>query len=206
MLRDGELGLEVLNFLLSRLGYDPRNLVSQLEITLSEGGSAWKVAQVGDAARLERRVDDTVRKQYDEAAASAAPSTAEHLRSAWRYLYGRNPDPSEAYDLAVKAVETVVAPVIVPDDPRPTLGKAKNALRDGMHNFEMEWASQQDQTGLDTVLRMMESLWTGQHDRHGKADSSEPTSVSNEEAQAAVHVAISLIQIFNAELIKRVSA
>lgn len=203
MFRDEELGLEVLQYLLAQpdIGGD-EYCVENLECSFLEGGSAWMVVQFEDAARLERRVDDTVRQQYEQAAQEAEPSTAEHLRAAWGYLYGRNPDPSEAYDRAVKAVESATAPIIIPNDDLATLGKIKNALHDGMDKFEMEWASKQAQTGLDTVFRMMESLWTGQHDRHGTADSSQPTSVSPKEAEAGVHVAVSLVHIFASGLVK----
>lgn len=48
---------------------------------------------------------------------------------------------------------------------------------------------------VDTVLQMMRTVWTAQHDRHGTDDESVPANVTQAEAESALNLAISLVQM-----------
>ena len=50
----------------------------------------------------------------------------------------------------------------------------------------------------------MELLWKGQIDRHGTDDASTPLSVSQAEAEAAVHLAVTLVQWFTSGAVSRI--
>jgi len=57
-------------------------------------------------------------------------------------------------------------------------------------------------TDAVTIVRLMaQLLWTGQHDRHSNFDPSKPISVNQAEAEAAVHLAVVLVQWFEAGMI-----
>jgi len=77
---------------------------------------------------------------------------------------GAGPDPSGAYREAVRAVEAVAKPVILPNNDRATLGQ-------------------------------MESVWTGQLDRHGTDDETVPLNVSPAEADAAFSACLNLVRL-----------
>jgi hypothetical protein len=49
---------------------------------------------------------------------------------------------------------------------------------------------------------MMELLWRGQHDRHGTGADDSPTDVSQEEAEAAVQIAVLLVQWFRTGVVQ----
>jgi hypothetical protein len=161
-----------------------------LDSMLALGGSAWTVGEDEDGtACLHRRVDETVEQAAKEQMDQAG-NAARHLRSSWHLVYGRNPDSSGAYREAVRAVEAAAKPVVLPKDRVATLGKMIRAMRDA----PSKWTS--DLGSVPVVADMMNELWTSQLDRHGTDDESVPLSVSREQAEAAVHLAVTLVHWF----------
>lgn len=198
---DSVVGVDVLDFLVS---LDlAGTATSDLETALTEGGSAWRVR--ADLLGLERRVDETV----SHAAAMAAEhfKSGKHLSDAWAAAYGVRPDPSAAYSQSVKAVEVAAHRVVSPNDNRATLGKMVAELKSNAVKYAVILAGNGDfatkgDTDAITIARLMaQLLWTGQHDRHGNFDASKPISVSQREAEAAVHLAALLVQWFETGVI-----
>lgn len=66
------------------------------------------------------------------------------------------------------------------------------ALRDAPDKWEFAMAPKGGQP-VDMVRTAMSLLWTAQLDRHGTDDESVPLSVSAAEAEAAVHLAVTLV-------------
>jgi len=81
----------------------PELAVAELERTLLESGSIWKVARVNGRVEcyLERRTDSGANAAIGTVTAAGGRET-EHLAEAWRLAYGREPNASEAYREAVK--------------------------------------------------------------------------------------------------------
>ncbi|MFF3068897.1 hypothetical protein [Kitasatospora sp. NPDC057936] len=169
---------------------------------LDEAGSAYRVSS--DGWFLERRVDETVRDAVDLAQASAAAATAgsasEHLRAAWRAVYGRGPDPSYAYSQAIKAVEAAAHAVLEPNNTKATLGTMIAALRTAPQKVTL--AIEQNVHGDSVpVLGMLQLLWQGQTSRHGGQAPTRPET--QEAAEMAVHLAATLVQWFTAGAVAR---
>lgn len=205
MMEDHDLALEVINLVLSyshrASTYSERETkLTSLEIMLEGAGSAWRDVG-GDPPHLEKRVPDEVRDRYLLTARQGRP--AEHLRQAWKKMYGRDPDPSSAYREAVRAVEAAATPVILPDDANATLGKMIGAIRDKPEKWSAPLGDD-ERPGSDVIREMMGGVWYGQHDRHGTPDQDRPISVNAEEAEAALHVAITLVHLLDAGLMRRV--
>lgn len=178
-----------------------------MERLLDEGGSAWAVGIAGDRSfRLERRIDKTVR---DAATEIMLPEdrASEHLRCAWGALYGRAPSATDGYHEAVRAVEAVAKPVILPSDPKATLGRMIPALRDDPQKWKIVLTEAgKDSTPHKVVLGMMTMLWTSQHDRHGTDDESVPLNVTVEEGRAALHLALTLVQWFRGGVVAKATS
>jgi len=198
-----EQSLSAVDLLLGKVSIYDDDDARRLEGMLREGGSAWQVVQSNEAFCLERRVEEGVRATA-ERAMEGRDSAAYHLRDAWHAAYGREPNPSEAYRLAVKAVEAAALSVVTPDDPRTTLGKMIVAMRDAPEKWSFAITST-GPDGLETVRHLMEVVWTGQHDRHGKHDPEGPVEMRPEEAEAAVHTAATLVHWFRSGAIRRMS-
>lgn len=157
---------------------------------LLDSASAWEVRK--DPAGwfcLERRVDETV-----EASARATMTVADNaghsLHLAWHRTYGIDVDASGAYREAVRAVEAAAKPVVTPHDQVATLGKMIQAMADKPTKWVFELGD------VVTVIDMLRRLWKSQLDRHGTDDDTQPLSVTPAQAEAAVHLAVTLVHWF----------
>ena len=188
--------LDVLDYCLG-IYYHPDHAAELREI-LDRSGSAWTVGTDDDEGLwcLKRRVDVTVLAAANEEMEQRS-NAAEYLRRAWHHVYGRNPNPSTAYHDAVRAVEAAARPGRDPNDDRATLGKMILALEDKPGKWETVIGD------VDTVRKMMATIWKSQSDRHGTDDTTRSLNVSQPAAEAAVQMAVTLVQLFRTGAIRR---
>jgi hypothetical protein len=166
-----------------------------LEEILHAGGSEWTVGTRGENRGLEKRVPQGVADAVDSIIGTSASAGA-LLSEAWHAAYGRAPDPEEAYEKAIKAVEEAGAEVVLPMNSKATLGTMIAAVRD-----QGDWSLPlESKSALSAPLEMMKALWEGQESRHGGNGYRKPTPV---EAEAAVLLAVPLVQFFSAGLLVR---
>lgn len=204
---DETFALDVIDFALYYLPSliypygDAKETAQSLDAILYVGGSVWEVTPILDeqdqgAYRLSRRAVGPVR----EAIMELTPSTRahQHLVTAWNKISGRQPDPSGAYREAVRAIEAAAKPVVSPKADRATLGTMLAAMRDAPHRWSTTLGEAED------VRRMLALVWTSQLDRHGTDDESVPFTVSPEQADAAVHLALALVRLFAGGHVRRV--
>jgi hypothetical protein len=167
---------------------------------LEQNGSAWTVGIRGGVSGLEKRVPEGVAVAVSEVAAE--PGHAGRLISAaWHAAFGREPDYEKAYAQAVKAVEAAAIPVVKPGDRKATLGTVIAQMR-----ADDDWSYPTDREHgaakpSDVLLSMLQSLWTGQNDRHAGQPDYSPTSRGA--AEAAVVMAVTLVQWFTSKAITR---
>lgn len=193
---DETFALDVADFLLANISYaapeytGAADYAAGLNELLRRGGSVWEVVPIDEEIgyQLARRAIGPVREAIAELAASGRAH--QHLVAAWNRLSGRNPDTTGAYREAVRAVEAVAKPVILPNSHKATLGTMIAAMRDKPEKWEVTLGS------VDDVRRMMEQIWTNQLDRHGTDDETVPLTVSPEQADVAVHWAIAVVRLF----------
>ena len=178
--RDDDLMLDVLDAVL-HLGNLHTSTVAELRTILRQAFSIWTVADTGIA--LERRVSDQLHDAYRDVT-SGQDETSKNLQEAWTQLYGLTPDPSDAWDHAIKALETVLVPLVAPNNKRATLGTVIAELQkepDGV------------QFGLGTTADLARTLrfaWPNP-DRHGGNENRTPLA---REAAAVVHLAIAVVE------------
>ncbi|MFC4631287.1 hypothetical protein ACFO6V_23780 [Promicromonospora alba] len=188
--------LPFVDYLIHELGTagDSKALDS-LERILVESGSAWTVGTRDGQPGLERRVPLGVQEVAEHAMVTAGRA-GERLSEAWHATFGVSPNPTLAYALAVRAVEDATIQRVVPSQKDPTLGHVIGQLRN-----DSDWGlplTREDPSAptSETIVRMAKALWKGHHDRHG-GDPNAPKSVSQEEAEAAVLLAVSLVHWFS---------
>jgi hypothetical protein len=170
-----------------------------LKEILRIAASTWRVRD--DGRGLERRVDDTVTAAVQQAVRTARDDAAAHLAAAWSAVYGRNPDPDRAYDEAVLAVEAVACPLICPNNGRRTLGTVIADLRNQTARWELVIGDSTGQpAGPERLVEMLSLLWQGQS-RHAGAPNSRRQNQA--EAEAAVHLAATVVQWFTAGVLRR---
>ncbi len=142
---------------------------------LSDAGSVWttRVENTGTSIDigLQRRQSAAELRARDDALAAAAaspqPNAADDLAVAHRAIFGRHPSPSQAYGLAVRAVEHALVPVTAPNNRKATLGTVLGELR-GNQKDKWQFDPGTGHPGqLATPVDLLEILWKGQDDRHG---------------------------------------
>jgi hypothetical protein len=133
------------------LGYEPERVpaVAQLDRLLDDAGSAYQVHwSPPTPVMLVRRVDPTAAAALEHARTPAPEPAGQLLDQAWRQVHRRDPDPTAGYATAVRAVEQVICPLMLPDDHTATRGKVPTHLRQGGHKWRFVLV---DRDGTDTV-------------------------------------------------------
>lgn len=175
-----------------RVAEQRKELVGLLDDALS----ALRVQAHGRG--LERRADAVAEAAHAEAVASAdtaanAGSAAAHLRTSWTCLHALHPDPGKAYSEAIKAVEAAAHALAEPNNHKATLGSMIGAIRSSQHRYSLIVGKNRERDAA-TLIGMMALLWDGQSSRHGA--STETRVETLDEATAAVHLAVTLVQWF----------
>lgn len=171
-----------------------------LESLLVQGGSAWTVGERAGSLGLVRRVPEGVQEAAE--AMFSRGDAGRLLLRAWGQVFGMNPNPSEAYRLAVKAVEAACIPVVSPTNDRATLGTVV-AQMEQQGDWSLPFDREDERARSPIVLvAMMRMLWHGQHDRHAGGNDL-PLSVSQPAAETAVAGAVSLVQWFTSGAVAR---
>ncbi|MCA2245000.1 hypothetical protein JF781_21835 [Mycobacterium sp. WUMAC-067] len=184
----------LVDFLLSKNYYSVGSAKS-FDTMLVEAGSAWTVGERAGKVGLVRRLPEGVQVAAERILQLG--TAGKRLVRAWEAAFGVNPDPSKAYWFAVKAVEDASAPVVIPNDSGPTLGKVISRMEQG-GQFNLPHLREDSRAAThDVLLGMMRMLWVGQYDRHGGLPQSPlPDDVTQEEAESAVILAVSLVGWF----------
>lgn len=190
--------LQIVDYLLA---HKDRAKTKDLDALLERGKSAWKVGTRSGKPGLVRRVPVGVQIAADSVMARAGRAGV-RLAKAWEELYGVVPNPSEAYRLAIVAVEDAAVPVVSPNNSNATLGTVLKQIED-----QKRWRLPMDREhgsapSGEVLVGMIRMLWHGQHDRHGGQPSA-PGNVSKEEATVAVSLAVTLVHWFDAGLVQR---
>ena len=174
-------------------GYAPLQ-VEHLEQMLDEGGSAWRVAPDGKSL-----IERTLGAEHTavELAAQGDDQIAADIHTAWSAAWRREePSAVEAYAAAVKAVEGVLAPIVTPDDPMPSLGKMIPALRNKPEKWDTRFR------GVETVealADMLDEVWRSQHRHGGGAEL--PNTL--DEARDAVSIAVAVVGLCRRGFLER---
>jgi len=190
--------LRVADYLLSIGCADTR-----LSQALTQAGSAWTVGERAGRPGLVRRVPEGVQLNADSVMANGGRAGA-RLAEAWERAFGISPDPTGAYALAVRAVEDAAIPAVVPRQDGATLGHVIGQLRsDGDWSLPLTREASGSPTSA-IVLSLCGALWHGHHDRHGGREGPDVScTVSQEEAEVAVTIAVTLVQWFSRGLVAR---
>jgi hypothetical protein len=181
-MHDEEYCLDVIHLLLQ---LDPTR-VDYLEALLAFGGSAWTATDTG----LRRRVDLTAASAFERATEPSDIASSE-LSEAWSNAYNREPDASDAWDHAIKAVESVLIPVVVPMMDKPTLGNVLGQLSSLPHLWKLGIPGPNDAYSIESLVSILRLIWPNP-DRHGNP--SKRRSPTLDEARSVVQLAVAIVQ------------
>lgn len=209
MATNNEKLVAVVDFALKsiELGYGMNDVYEApraLDRALTEAGSVWSVAGDANAGySLRRRITEAGDALARQAEAGSGNAASE-LRIAYDKAYGPDPDPSDAYRHAVKAVEAAAIPIVSPNNAAATLGTVIGDIRQRPGKFSSVLVrparkigpSGEDLEPVEVVLALMDQLWSNQTDRHSPSDTEPTVPVTPKQAEWAVHTAGLLVQVF----------
>lgn len=178
---DEDLYLDIIDAALST-GKGHARVITKI---LEEGRSIWTVDPSGPG--LIERVDPAAAEAYVRATEPKDVAT-EELEEAWVKVYGRESDASDGWDHAIKAVEALLIPLVVPAQSKPTLGHVIGMLDSQADRFSLDLA---DGDGIPTLASMLRLLWPNP-DRH--ASPGQRRKPEDHEARAVVHLAVTIVQ------------
>ncbi|WP_148286372.1 hypothetical protein [Microbacterium sp. B19] len=190
--RNSDLFLDVLDATLYLRGR--RANAQDLRQLLEMGASAWTVSADGTA--LQRRVNDAAAGAYESAITSEDVVSGE-LADAWSAAFGRHPDPSDAWDHAIKAVEELLIPMVLPNKPKANLGGVAGELGGpASHKWKLTPSTSSEKVDDGKTLEAMLRLIWPNPDRHGGGvDRRAPTQP---EAERVVHLSVAIIELCRA--------
>lgn len=183
-----------------------KKITAALTALLESGRSAYEVCP--DRRGLVRRIPAALSEATATAAAIAvaagAAEAAEYLAKSQAALIALRPDYGLSYAQAIKAVEAVANPLLIPRDQEPTLTKARTHLRDSAAKFEFALPDRTGAPGSVTVvIEMLTALCRGHSDRHAGGPNNAP--VTREGAESAFSLAVSLVTMFSSGAVRRTS-
>lgn len=109
------------------------------------------------------------------------------VAEAWERVYGRQPDASDAWDHAIKAIEAIIIPIVVPNQAKATLGHVIGALGPTSTPFTFGLGGEQ---GIGIFVGMLRMIWPNP-DRHGNEDGRQRTEI---EGKPVLGLAITVVQ------------
>lgn len=145
-----------------------------LEHILRRSGHILRVSP--EASCLVERIDPTAWKAYEQVT-SSDDTASQLMREAWELAFGRDPSLGDAWGRAIKSIETLLKPIVSPNDDKATLGKMVSALRSSPEKWDCALpdrsykANGEDKTrkGIDYLIDTLATIGY-QPDRHGGGD------------------------------------
>jgi hypothetical protein len=167
----------------------------EVDRILATGRSAWKATNAG----LVHRAEPTAQAAVERAVATPG-SVSTELMEAWAKAHARTCNPGDAWDHAIKAVEAVLIPIVVPRVPKANLGAVIGQLRGQPHLWKLEIRGQNRDHSVEPLVAMLTLLWVDPN-RHGSPAPEQPATP--EEGRALVNLATTIVQWAREGLIQR---
>ncbi|WP_197494178.1 hypothetical protein, partial [Rhodococcus sp. EPR-134] len=106
-----------------------------------------------------------------------------------------HPDATESIAEAIRAVEAVMIPTVVPKDLKAIYSKGVGALKQQKDKWRLAIETQNGADDIDVVISMLDRLGTAHLERHEGNVAKGVDTV--ESARACVHLAATLVQWFS---------
>ena len=187
---DESLALDVMDWL---LGHGCGHAQS-LEHILKSAGHVLRVSP--DGSRLVERIEPALWDEYEQVT-QLDDQASKYMQEAWALAFGREPNLSDAWGRAIKAIETLLKPIVSPKNNKATIGSMTSALRqspdkwkcklpDRFYNVNGEINSKR---GIEVFVDALATIGY-QPDRHG---SDQPQDVDEATARSVLFLATTVV-------------
>ena len=187
---DESLALDVMDWLLGH-GYGH---AQSLEHILKSAGHVLRVSP--DGSRLVERIEPTLWNEYEQVT-QLDDQASQYMQEAWALAFGRNPNGSDAWGKAIKAIETLLKPIVSPKNNKATIGSMTSELRQAPGKWECKLPDRIYNVNGETNVKpgievFIDALATigYQPDRHG---SDQPQDVDEATARSVLFLATTVV-------------
>jgi hypothetical protein len=165
-----------------------------LEHILKSAGHVLRVSPDGN--RLVERIEPTLWNEY-EWATQPDDQASQYMQEAWALAFGRNPNVGDAWSKSIKAIETLLKPIVSPSDDNATLGKMIGALRQAPDKWKCKLPDREYKAngeinvkpGIEVFIDVLATIGY-QPDRHG---SDQPQDVDETTARSVLFLATTVV-------------
>ena len=165
-----------------------------LEHILKSAGHVLRVSPDGN--RLVERIEPTLWNEY-EWATQPDDQASQYMQEAWALAFGREPNSSDAWGRVIKAIETLLKPIVSPKNNKATIGSMTSALRQSPDKWECKLPDREYKANGETNVKpgievFIDALATigYQPDRHG---SDQPQDVDEAIARSVLFLATTVV-------------
>jgi len=187
---DESLALDVMDWL---LGHGCGHAQS-LEHILKSAGHVLRVSPDGN--RLVERIEPTLWDEYEQVT-QLDDQASQYMQEAWALAFGREPNLSDAWGKAIKAIETLLKPIVSPKNNKATIGSMTNELRQSLDKWECKLPDREYKANGETNVKSGIEVFTDalatigyQPDRHG---SDQPQDVDEATARSVLFLATTVV-------------
>jgi len=187
---DESLALDVIDWL---LGHGCGHAQS-LEHILKSAGHVLRVSP--DGSRLVERIDPALWDEYEQVT-QPDDQASQYMQEAWTLAFGRNPNVGDAWGRAIKAIETLLKPIVSPRNKKATIGSMTSELRQAPGKWECKLADRDYKAngeinvkpGIEVFIDALATIGY-QPDRHG---SDQPQDVDEATARSVLFLATTVV-------------
>ena len=119
------------------------------------------------------------------------------MQEAWALAFGRNPNLSDAWGRAIKAIETLLKPIVSPKNDKATIGSMTSALRQSPDKWECKLPDREYKSngeinvkpGIEVFIDVLATIGY-QPDRHG---SDQPQETDETTARSILFLATTVV-------------
>lgn len=187
---DESLALDVIDWLLDHgCGH-----AQSLEHILKSAGHVLRVSP--DGSRLVERIEPTLWDEYEQVT-RLDDQASQYMQEAWALAFGRNPNVGDAWSKAIKAIETLLKPIVSPKNNKATIGSMTSELRQAPDKWECKLPDREYKANGETNVKPGIEVFIGalatigyQPDRHG---SDQPQDVDEATARSVLFLATTVV-------------
>ena len=165
-----------------------------LEFILKSAGHVLRVSP--DRSRLVERIEPTLWDEYEQVT-QPDDQASQCMQEAWALAFGREPNLSDAWGRAIKAIETLLKPIVSPKNDKATIGSMVSALRQSPDKWKCKLPDREYKSNGETNVKpaievFIDALATigYQPDRHG---SDRPQDVDEATARSVLFLATTVV-------------
>lgn len=142
------------------------------------------------------RIDHALWDEYEQVT-QPDDQASQYMQEAWALTFGRDANLSDAWGKAIKAIETLLKPIVSPKNNKATIGSMTSELRQAPGKWECKLPDRiykaNDETnvkpGIEVFIDALATIGY-QPDRHG---SDQPQDVDEATARSVVFLATTVV-------------